>query len=186
MQTIVGIPGSLRELSFNAGLLRYAATVLPRGWELDVEPIGDIPLYDADVERLRGLPDPVRRLKERIREAEGLWLCTPEYNHGVPGVLKNTIDWLSRPPKDIPKVFGDKPVALSGVTPGKGGTRLSQAALLPTLATLGTRVFSGKSLHVASAAELFDAGANPTDEKLCERVKDFANAFIAFIEGTES
>src|SRR5262245_18675269 len=112
MATIVGIAGSLRTGSFNGALLRAAREVAPAGTDLAIASIADIPLYDGDAEAAQGIPAAVAALKEQISAADGLLLATPEYNNSVPGVLKNAVDWLSRPPRDIPRVFGDKAVAL--------------------------------------------------------------------------
>src|SRR5207244_3604382 len=105
-------------------------------------------------------------LKDRIASASGLLLVTPEYNNSMPGVLKNAVDWLTRPPKDIPRVFGNKPVAIMGATPGMGGTRLAQSAWLPVLRTLGTRAWFGKQLYVAGASKVFDAEGALVDDKI--------------------
>src|SRR5689334_373464 len=140
MAKIIGIAGSTRKGSYNAALLRTAVQVAPAGFEIEVASIAGIPLYDGDLES-QGLPDVVSKLKDRIAAADGLLLVTPEYNHSIPGVFKNAIDWLSRPAKDAPRVFGKKPVALIGASPGSGGTRFSQVAWMPVLHTLGTRVY---------------------------------------------
>jgi NAD(P)H-dependent FMN reductase len=126
MTRIIGISGSLREGSFNAALLRAAAEVAPEGCTLDIATIKGIPLYNADVEESEGIPPGVSELKDRIADSDGLLMVTPEYNNSIPGVFKNAIDWLSRPPDDIPKVFGNRPVGLIGATPGLFGTVLSQ------------------------------------------------------------
>src|SRR5262245_58190471 len=118
MTTIVGISGSLRRDSFNTALLRVAAQLMPEGAELAIETIAGIPLYDGDVEASEGIPPRVVQLKNRISNADGLLLATPEYNNSIPGVLKNAIDWCSRPTTDIKSVFGGKPVALIGASPG--------------------------------------------------------------------
>src|SRR5262245_24276252 len=97
MITLVGISGSLRRGSFNTALLRAAAQLMPEGSELKVETIHGIPLYDFDVETADGVPERVKVLKDEIAAADGLLLVTPEYNNSIPGVLKNAIDWLSRP-----------------------------------------------------------------------------------------
>src|SRR5712691_8094834 len=104
--TILGIAGSLRQNSFNAALLRAAAAAAPAGCTVDIASIRGIPLYDSDVEAATGVPAVVETLKERVAAADGLLLVTPEYNNSIPGVFKNVIDWLSRPPQDIPRVSG--------------------------------------------------------------------------------
>ena len=102
-------------------LLRAATQLMPPDSTLEVASIRGIPLYDADVEA-QGFPPTVVQLKEAVVAADGVLLVTPEYNNSIPGVFKNAIDWLSRPPKDAPRVFGGKPVAILGATPGPGGT----------------------------------------------------------------
>ena len=133
---LFAIAGSLRKASHNRALLGHAAPIAEKhGASVDLAELRefDIPLYDGDIEASSGVPDAVQRLKESIAGADGLLIVTPEYNNSMPGVLKNTIDWLSRPPADIKRVFGGRPVAIVGATPGQGGTRLSQAAWLPVV-----------------------------------------------------
>lgn len=177
MRRIIGIAGSLRKGSYNAALLRAAAELVPPDATIEIATIAGIPLYDGDVESERGLPPLVSDLKDRIAGADGLLLVTPEYNLSIPGVFKNAIDWLSRPAKDIPRVFGDKPVALLGATPGGGGTRMAQAAWLPVLRTLGTRLWSGRQLYVAGAAQVFDAEGRLVDEKIRRLLSEFMAGF---------
>ncbi|TMH37872.1 MAG: NAD(P)H-dependent oxidoreductase [Betaproteobacteria bacterium] len=181
MARIVGIAGSLRKASFNAALLRAAAELAPVGTEVEIATIAGIPLYNGDLESERGIPAPVAALKDKIAAADGLLLATPEYNNSMPGVLKNAIDWLTRPAKDIPRVFGDKPVAIMGSTPGRGGTRLAQNAWLPVLRTLGTRAWFGKQLYVAGAAQVFDAEGRLVDETVRKLLSDFMVGFTAFV-----
>ena len=152
MTTILGISGSLRRGSYNAALLRAAAELAPAGVRIEMASIRGIPLYDGDVETESGIPSAVRALKERIASADGVLLVTPEYNNSIPGPFKNAIDWLSRPPADIPRVFGDRPVALMGATIGQGGTGLSQAAWLPVLRVLGTRPWFGRACSCRARA----------------------------------
>jgi chromate reductase, NAD(P)H dehydrogenase (quinone) len=182
MSKIIGIAGSLRKASFNAALLRAAADLAPSGMTVEIASIAPIPLYDGDQETERGIPEAVTTLKERIAGSDGLLLVTPEYNNSIPGVFKNAIDWLTRPAKDIPRVFGEKPVAILGATPGMGGTRLSQAAWLPVLRTLGTRTWSGKQLYVAGAGQVFDAEGRLVDEKIKKLLAGFMEGFSAFVE----
>ncbi len=180
MTTIVGIAGSLRKGSLNASLLRAAARSMPAGSTLEQASIAGIPLYDADVEA-QGMPSLVATLKDRVAAADGLLLVTPEYNNSIPGVLKNAIDWLSRPDADIPRVFGGKRVALIGASPGGFGTILSQNAWLPVLKTLGTELWSGKKLLVSRARTVFDEAGNLTDAKVAEQLTAFLQGFVAFV-----
>ena len=106
MTTIVGISGSLRRGSFNTALLRAGAALMPAGSTLAVETLHGVPLYDGDTEEETGIPARVAELKSAVAGAAGLLLVTPEYNNSFPGVLKNAIDWMTRPPADIKKVFG--------------------------------------------------------------------------------
>ena len=119
MTTILGLSGSLRSGSLNSSLLRAAVGQMPTGVTLETGSIKGIPLYDGDLEAAQGLPDAVAKLKERVVATDGLLLVTPEYNNGIPGVFKNAIDWLSRPSADIPRVFGNRPVAVMGASPGR-------------------------------------------------------------------
>ncbi len=96
MTTILGLSGSLRRASFNAGLLRAAAGMTPAGTTILQGSIREVPLYDADLEAAEGLPAAVQTLQAQLRDADGLLLVTPEYNNGMPGVFKNAIDWMSR------------------------------------------------------------------------------------------
>jgi NAD(P)H-dependent FMN reductase len=180
MTRIVGIAGSLRKGSFNAALLRAAAASMPAGSALEIASIAGVPLYDGDVEAEHGIPAPVERLKAEIVAADGLLLVTPEYNNSVPGVLKNAIDWLSRPPRDIERVFGGRPVALLGASAGSFGTILSQAAWLPILKTLGARTYSGKRLLVSRARDAFDERGELLDEKVRGALGEFLADFAAF------
>ena len=177
MKKIIGISGSLRRGSFNTALLNAAAGLMPAGVELEVRSIRGVPLYDGDVEDASGIPKPVQELKDAIAAAQGLLLATPEYNNSIPGVLKNAIDWLSRPGADIKKVFGGKPVALMGATPGGFGTVLSQAAWLPVLRTLGTQPWFGGRMQVSRAPEMFDPNGALLDEALKTQLRKFLAGF---------
>lgn len=180
MTTIVGIPGSLRKGSLNAALLRAAAELAPPGCTVDIASLDGIPLYDGDVESAQGVPRAVSELKDRIARSSGLLLVSPEYNNSIPGVLKNAIDWLSRPGADIPRVFGDRPVAVLGGTPGAGGTRLAQTAWLPIVRVLGMRPWFGKQLYLAGAGKIFDASGKLVDAGTRELVQAFISGFAAF------
>lgn len=180
MTTIIAISGSLRAGSYNTALLRAAAPLMPAGVSLEIATIHGIPLYDGDLEARDGIPPLVVALKERIAAADGLLLATPEYNNGIPGVFKNAIDWLSRPPADIPRVFGNRPIAVVGASPGGFGTILAQNAWLPVLRTLGTRPWYGGRLLVSRASSVFDAAGELADEKTKEQLRQFLHGFSEF------
>jgi chromate reductase len=179
MPILLGISGSLRRDSVNTKLLRAAATLVPEGTRLDIGSIEGIPLYNADVEA-QGTPPAVAALKDAIASADGLLLVTPEYNHSMPGVLKNAVDWLSRPPSDIRRVFRGRPVAVMGATPGMGATISAQAAWLPVLRALGTLPWFGGRLIVPGAPKAFDDEGRLVDEELRGRVESFVRGFAEF------
>jgi NAD(P)H-dependent FMN reductase len=180
MVSIIGISGSLRRGSFNAGLLRAARDVLPADADLVIASIADIPLYNGDVEAADGVPLPVARLKDLIADADGLLISSPEYNNSIPGVLKNAIDWLSRPAADISRVFGTRPVAIMGASPGAFGTVLAQNAWLPVMRTLGMRLWTGGRLAVPGAARVFDSRGDLADDALRQRLEAFLRGFVDF------
>jgi NAD(P)H-dependent FMN reductase len=179
MVTIIGLCGSLRNGSFNRMLLHAAVELSPPGTSIESESIGEIPLYDADVEE-RGMPLVVQRLKDRIAQADGVLIVTPEYNNSIPGVLKNAIDWLSRPAEDIPHVFRGRPVAILGATIGSGGTALSQAAWLPVLRFLGMRPWFERAVLISDAARQFDGDGRLVDAATRQRIRTFVEGFGAF------
>ena len=183
MAKLVGLSGSLRAASFNTGLLRAAAELVPEGSSLTVATPEGIPLYNADLEREAGMPEAVERLKAQIIAADALLLATHEYNNGIPGVLKNAIDWLSRPPSDMARVFAGRPVAVIGASPGGLGTVLAQAAWLPVLRTLGTRPWFGGRLMVSRAGSAFDEAGNLTSPEIRTQLQAFLAGFVADIAG---
>ena len=180
MTRILGISGSLRAGSFNTALLRAARQVAGDGIAFDAVTLHGIPLYDGDAEARDGLPAAVTTLKDRIVASDGVLLVTPEYNNGIPGVFKNAIDWLSRPAADIARVFGDKPFALVGASPGGFGTILSQNHWLPVLKTLGVQLWAGNRLMVSRAGSAFDADGELVDAKLREQLAGFVQGFATF------
>lgn len=184
MTGIVGISGSLRRGSFNAALLRAAGDLFPEDAELTIRTIRGIPLYDADVEAADGIPEPVVSLKEAIAAADGLLLATPEYNNSMPGVFKNAIDWLSRPNADIERVFGGKPVAVIGASPGGFGTVLSQNAWLSVLRYLGTKPWYEGRLLVSRAQTVFDDTGALADDAIKAQLRQFVTGFVAFVRSS--
>jgi len=186
MLTIIGISGSLRKKSFNTALLRTASDMMPEGAELALASIADFPLYNEDTETGPGIPSSVEDLKNRISAADGLILATPEYNNSMPGVLKNAIDWLSRPPSDVKKTFGGKPVGLMGASPGRFGAILGQDAWLPVLHILGTQVWGGERLRVANAAGMFDENGILTDTDVKKLLARYLSEFVEFARSADS
>jgi NAD(P)H-dependent FMN reductase len=184
MTAILGLSGSLRTGSLNSALLRAAAHAMPQGAELEIGTIEGIPLYDGDVEQNEGLPDAVVKLKERIVAADGLLLVTPEYNNSIPGVFKNAVDWLTRPPADIPRVFAKRPVGVIGASPGGFGTLLSQTAWLPVLKTLGTAAYFGGRLQVSRAGDAFDESGELVDERVRDQLAKYLAGFCEFVAAT--
>jgi chromate reductase len=182
MIRILGISGSLRAGSYNTALLRTAQALAGPDIGLEAVTLHGIPLYDGDLEQNEGLPAPVVELKERIVASDGVLLVTPEYNNGIPGVFKNAIDWLSRPASDIPRVFGDRPFAVIGASPGGFGTVLAQNGWLPVLKTLGTRHWSGGRLLVSHARQVFDERGETQDEALRKQLGDFLRGFASFVQ----
>lgn len=181
MTKLIGLSGSLRQGSYNSSLLRIAASMMPTGSEMRIESIAGIPLYNGDDETATGIPAAVARLKDAIASADGLLLVSPEYNHSIPGVTKNAIDWLSRPPADIRRVFGEKPVAIAGASLGGFGTMLSQNAWLSVFHTLGAELWSGGSLLLSRAGTAFDEKGDLKDAATRENVRHFIEGFVAYV-----
>jgi chromate reductase, NAD(P)H dehydrogenase (quinone) len=177
MPIIIGFSGSLRAGSFNTALLRTAAKLMPGGATLEIVTLHGIPLYDGDVEAV-GIPPVVQELKDRVASCDGLLLATPEYNNSMPGVLKNAIDWLSRPAADIGRVFGGRAVAVIGASEGGFGTILAQNAWLPVLRTLGTRPWFGSRLMVSRAGQVFNEAGEMVDEKIKAQLQRFLQGFV--------
>jgi NAD(P)H-dependent FMN reductase len=183
MTQLVALSGSIRRGSFNTALARALGELAPSGTTVDVATPADIPVYDGDLETEHGIPPAVDALKARIVGADGMILVTPEYNQGVPGALKNAMDWLSRPPADIGRVFRDRPFALCGASAGSGGSRAAQYAWLPTLRALGVHLWNGGTLFVPSASNAFDEQGRLVDDKLRERASGFVGGFADFCAG---
>jgi chromate reductase, NAD(P)H dehydrogenase (quinone) len=171
---VLGIAGSLRKASYNRALLRAALELAPEGLQLEIyEGLGDIPVYNGDVEA-QGFPEPVVRLKEAIRAADALLIATPEYNGGVPGMLKNAIDWASRPPKETP--LRGKPVALMGASPGMLGTARAQTALRQSFIFLQMPAMPAPEVLVARAHEKIDSEGRLSDETTRQHLRQFLEA----------
>lgn len=184
MIRVLGIAGSLRQGSYNRGLLRAAQELAPDGMVIDSwERLGEIPPFDADLEA-RGDPEPVVDLKRAITGADALLIATPEYNYGVPGVLKNAIDWASRPPGKSP--LGGKPAAIMGATPGQTGTARAQLALRQSFIFTATLALLRPEVLVNRAGDKFDGEGNLTDESTREFVRRLLEALAAWTERLRS
>lgn len=180
MITLIGISGSLRRGSFNSAVLRAAAAMMPADSRLEIHSIADIPLYDGDLET-QGVPAAVTHLKDAVAAADGFMIATPEYNNSIPGVAKNVIDWMSRPPADAPRVFRRKPVAVMGASPGNFGTILAQNAWLPVLRTLQAELWSGGRLMIPKANTVVDAQGEVSDSATRDRIRTFIEGFVAHV-----
>ncbi|HKE45173.1 MAG TPA: NADPH-dependent FMN reductase [Steroidobacteraceae bacterium] len=181
MVKILAISGSLRRGSYNTALLRAAIEVAPSTCAIELTTLHDIPLYDGDYEAEHGIPEPVSKLKDRFASADGVLISTPEYNGSVPGVLKNAIDWMSRPSTDIARVYRQQPLGLIGATITLGGTRLSQQALLQPFRQLGVHLWSGSILYVVQASQAFDAQGKLIDDKVRQLLIKYMEGFAAFV-----
>jgi chromate reductase, NAD(P)H dehydrogenase (quinone) len=184
MAVLVGFSGSLRKGSFNAALLRAAGAMMPADSRLEIMSIAAFSLYNGDDEAAHGVPAEVAALKEAIAAADGLLIATPEYNNSIPGVTKNALDWLTRPPADIPRVFAGKPVAVMGASPGGFGTILSQNAWLPVLRTLGAELWTGGRLMVSRAGSVFDTDGAIVDARTHDSLRQFVEGFAAFAQAS--
>jgi chromate reductase, NAD(P)H dehydrogenase (quinone) len=175
MTRILGISGSLRERSYNRALLRAAAELAPEGVEIEEFDLREIPLYDADVEAA-GDPEPVAKLRAAVAEADALLFATPEYNRGTSGVLKNAIDWLSRPA--LASVLRWKPVAIMGASTGRGGTRNAQAQVRDALLFPGAVLVTEPEVAIPLAWERFDENGELTDERMRKALRELLDALV--------
>jgi len=176
----IAISGSLRKASFNTMLMHAAVKLAPEGVALQPETLHGIPLYNGDDEDTTGVPPRVEELKDAVATADGVILFTPEYNSSVPGVLKNAMDWMSRPPGDVPRVWGNRPVAVAGASPSPFGTAMAQVHWLPNLRNIGARPYFGAKLYVAKAFTVFDAEGTLTDESTARHITAFLQGFADF------
>ena len=172
---VVGIAGSLRRGSLNRALLRAAVESAPAGLRITPHDLADVPLYNGDVEA-SGVPPAVLALRDAIRRSDGLLIATPEYNHGVPGVLKNAIDWLSRPPRD--SALDGAVAAIMGASPGMTGTARSQTQLRQAFVFTNTYALLQPEVLVGRAHEKFDADGRLTDDKTRQFLRTFLERFM--------
>ncbi len=176
---ILGIPGSLRSASYNRALLRTAQELAPQGAEVETFELHEVPPYDGDLEA-EGDPAAVAALKESIKESDALLIASPEYNRGTPGVLKNAIDWASRPPFASP--LSGKAVALMAASTGRFGGRRALDDARRVLTHTRSDVLPDRDLSVARAADRFDLHGRLVDERMREDISSLLADLITFVQ----
>lgn len=174
---ILGFSGSLRKGSYNTAALRAAQRLAPERVSIETFDIAPIPVYNEDV-RQQGFPPSVQEFRERIGKAHGILVVTPEYNYSIPGVLKNAIDWASRPP-DQP--FDRKPIAIMGASPSMLGTARAQYHLRQSFVFLNGFVLNRPEVMIASAQQKFDENGGLVDEKTKEFIRQLLAEFAQWI-----
>jgi chromate reductase len=184
VRRVLGIAGSLRRGSYNRRLLEAAAEVAPSGMNLILfDGLGTLPLFDEDLERgTNGGPEPVRRLRDEVAAADALLIATPEYNWSIPGVLKNAIDWLSRPAPT--ELLAGKAVAVIGASAGLWGTRLAQSHLRQVLAATESLVLPAPTLFIPKAERAFDEHGKLIDPSAQEALAGVLRRFAMWIDAT--
>jgi NAD(P)H-dependent FMN reductase len=174
----IAISGSLRKQSFNTRLLRALCERAPSGVEAELTTLHGIPLYDGDLEDAQGIPEAVSELRAGIKASDGLIIATPEYNAAMPGVLKNALDWLTRPGEEMKPTFGGRPTGLIGATPGAWGTAFAQAGALINLRQLGCHLYPDY-LRVSRAGDLIDDN-DGIDDTLSKQIEGWVGGFESF------
>lgn len=172
--TILGIAGSLRKASYNRGALRAAQQLAPTDAKIEIFDLDGIPVYNQDDDARP--PERVTQFKAKIRAADAILISTPEYNYSIPGILKNAIDWASRPHGD--SAWDGKPVAIMGATPGMFGTSRAQYHLRQVLVTLNMPALNKPEVLIADASERFDDQGNVTDQKTKDHIKKLVEALV--------
>jgi chromate reductase, NAD(P)H dehydrogenase (quinone) len=170
--SVLGICGSLRKGSFNRAALNTAIELKPAGMNVTVADISKIPLYDEDV-RAQGFPPPVEALRQQIKAADALLFACPEYNYSMSGVMKNAIDWASRPP-DQP--FAGKPVAILGAAAGMAGGARAQLHLRQSCVFLDMHPLNKPEVLISQAQNKFDADGRLTDDVARGLIRDLMTA----------
>jgi chromate reductase, NAD(P)H dehydrogenase (quinone) len=173
---VLAMCGSLRQGSYNMAVLRTAIELKPPGMTIAIADIGSIPLYNEDV-RVRGFPPPVETLRRQIKEADALLFACPEYNYSMSGVLKNAIDWASRPP-DQP--FAGKPAAIMGASAGMAGGAHAQGDLRRSFVFLDIHPINKPEVRIGQAQTKFDADGRLTDEAARGFIRDMLVALAAW------
>jgi len=180
---IVAIVGSLRKDSYNRQLALAAREALGDEAELELLDYADVPMLNQDLEY--PAPEAVKRVRETVKAADGIWFFTPEYNHFFPGVLKNLLDWLSRPiSRSEPQVLAGKAAAISGITPGMSGTGIAQDHLVTLLSFLNMKVMNAPRLTIPNAMQQLDADGKLQLTTSAPFLHQQAEAFAAFLRNS--
>ncbi len=178
---IAAIVGSLRKDSYNRQLALAAKTIVGDRAEFELLDFDDVPFMNQDIEF--PAPEAVKRVREKIKAADGIWFFTPEYNHFFPGVLKNLIDWLSRPVrKEEPQVLAGKPAAISGISPAMAGTSLAQDHLVTLISFLNMDVMNTPRLTIPNAMQQVDDQGKLALKASYRYLEKQADAFISFLQ----
>jgi chromate reductase, NAD(P)H dehydrogenase (quinone) len=185
VRRVLGIAGSLRGESYNRRLLQAAVETAPSEMTLALyDRLAAVPLFDEDLERTtEGGPEPVRHLRAEVAAADALLIATPEYNWSIPGVLKNAIDWLSRPAPD--EVLAGKPIAVIGASAGQWGTRLAQSHLRQVLAATESVVMPAPALFIRQAERAFDVNGKLVDASAQDALAALLRRLTVWIESIE-
>ncbi|MBM7868572.1 chromate reductase [Clostridium pascui] len=178
---IVVIVGSLRKDSLNLQLAKEAQKYLKDKASVEIIDYSEVPLLNQDIEY--PAPEKVKEIREKIKKADGIWFFTPEYNHFFPGVLKNLIDWLSRPvSKTEGQVLSRKPAAISGITPGMSGTGIAQDHLVTLLSLLNMNIMNVPRLTIPNAMQQVNENGKLELTTSLTFLEKQADAFINFIK----
>jgi len=180
--TILGFAGSLRKDSYNKALLRAAKELLPKGVELEIFDLEGIPPFNQDLENR--MPERAKEFKAKIRAADAMLIVTPEHNYSVPGVLKNAIDWASRPYVD--NSFEGKPVAIMSASTGAFGGARAQYHLRQVLVSINMHALNRPEVMVASAEEKFDEKGNLVDEKTRKKIGKLLETLVEWTKKLRS
>lgn len=178
---ILAIVGSLRKDSYNRQLALAAKEIIGDRAVFNLLEYKDIPMMNQDIEF--PTPESVKRVREEVKSSDGIWFFTPEYNHFFPGVLKNLIDWLSRPVSDKePQVLAGKPAAISGISPGMSGTGIAQDHLVTLISFLNMNVMNVPRLTIPNAMQQLDRDGKLALKESYPYLERQANAFLDFIK----
>lgn len=178
---ILAIVGSLRKESYNRQLALTAKEVIGNRADFTILEYNDVPLMNQDIEYPS--PDPVKRVRDAVKAANGIWFFTPEYNHFFPGALKNLIDWLSRPISETEsQVLAGKRAAISGISPGMSGTALAQDHLVTLISILNMNVMNYPRLTIPNAMQQLDPSGKLELKESYHYLEKQANAFIKFLQ----